>query len=103
MVFTLPARCAGAAVTTWTAPVGAIQAAVLGEGVVDLPRVFHAGRSELRSSREALAIRDAPASPRGVSSFVFVVTCNNPPPYSHEMSPQYHAHSMLCRLTVDSR
>ena len=80
MVFTLPARCAGAAVTTWTAPVGAIQAAVLGEGVVDLPRVFNAGRSELRSSREALAIRDASASPRGVRSFVFVVTCNNPAP-----------------------
>ena len=63
-------------------------AAVLGEGVVDLPRVFNGGRSELRSSREALAIRDAPASPRGVSSFVFVVTCNNPAPYRYnEPSP----------------
>ena len=86
MVFTLPARCAGAAVTTWTAPVGAIQAAVLGEGVVDLPRVFNGGRSELRSSREALAIRDASASPRGVRSFVFVVATRNPSPTRRQPS-----------------
>ena len=80
MIFTWPAPAPPSAAATWTAPVGAIQAAVLGEGVVDLPRVFNAGWSELRSSREALAIRDAPASPRGVRSFVFVVATRNPSP-----------------------
>ena len=80
MIFTWPAQAPPGAAATWTAPVGAIQAAVLGEGVVDLPRVFNGGRSELRSSREALAIRDASASPRGVRSFVFVVATRNPSP-----------------------